>query len=51
MGYCGGLNNPVHYVRVKKLTGWVTATLDKMRGKKAEDIDGAKEKSKLCWRE
>ena len=47
MGYCGGLNNPVHYVRVKELTGWVTDIMDKMSNKR--NINGAKEKSQLCW--
>jgi len=38
LGNCGGVNNPVHYVRVKKLTKWISINL-------------GKEKRNLCWNE
>jgi len=36
LGECGGINNPIHYVRVKKLTMWITRNL-------------GRDKRKLCW--
>ena len=27
LGECGGINNPIHYVRVKRFTRWIVANL------------------------
>ena len=29
LGECGGINNPIHYVRVKRFTRWIVANLDR----------------------
>jgi len=36
LGYCGGVNNPIHYVRVKMFTPWIQANM-------------GEEKQNLCW--
>jgi len=36
LGECGGINNPVHYVRVKKLVMWIMRNL-------------GKDKREVCW--
>ena len=51
LGYCGGINNPVHYVRLKLLASWVTDILHTMKVEEIGDIDGAEETSQLCWRD
>jgi len=37
LGHCGGINNPVHYARVKKFLKWILAHLDKENA------------SQVCW--
>jgi len=37
LGSCGGINNPVHYARVKKFTTWIVKNLDR------------EERKNLCW--
>ena len=29
LGECGGINNPIHYVRVKKFNKWILGNLGK----------------------
>ena len=41
MGMCGGINNPVHYVRVKLFTSWITGIMEALVGKS--------EVKKVCW--
>jgi len=36
LGECGGINNPIHYVRVKKFLRWILGIV-------------GKERSKICW--
>ena len=28
IGHCGGIDNPTHYTRIKKLTSWITKYVD-----------------------
>jgi len=44
LGNCGGLNNPVHYVRLKKLVPWVMEIMKTMSG----EIDGNTELNSMC---
>lgn len=37
LGQCGGVNNPIHYVRVKRLTRWIVENL------------GQQARGELCW--
>lgn len=37
LGECGGINNPIHYVRVKRFTRWIV-----------ENIENEARKE-LCW--
>jgi len=36
LGNCGGINNPVHYVRVKKFTEWIIMLV-------------GNQSSEVCW--
>jgi len=37
LGSCGGINNPVHYARVKKFSYWIVMNMDR------------EARNKLCW--
>ena len=37
LGECGGINNPIHYTRVKKFSRWIV-----------ENVDD-RDRAKICW--
>jgi len=45
LGECGGINNPIHYVRVKKLTAWIVRNIGHERLKLCWDKDFEKKKN------